>query len=34
LFQELFDFIAAALAKFVTSEGEGFHLPEATQTDN
>ncbi|KAK3165303.1 hypothetical protein QOZ80_1AG0031540 [Eleusine coracana subsp. coracana] len=28
---ELFDFIAAALAKFVASEGEGFHLPEGTQ---
>ncbi|CAD6230074.1 unnamed protein product [Miscanthus lutarioriparius] len=28
---ELFDFIAAALAKFVASEGEGFHLPEGMQ---
>nr|AWA44916.1 Phosphotransferase [Saccharum spontaneum] len=28
---ELFDFIAAALAKFVASESEGFHLPEGMQ---
>ncbi|VAH63832.1 unnamed protein product [Triticum turgidum subsp. durum] len=27
---ELFDFIAAALAKFVASEGEDYHLPEGT----
>ncbi|PAN28751.1 hypothetical protein PAHAL_5G176500 [Panicum hallii] len=28
---ELFDFIAAALAKFVASEGEDYHLPEGVQ---
>lgn len=28
---ELFDFIAAALAKFIASEGEGFYLPEGMQ---
>ncbi|WVZ69004.1 hypothetical protein U9M48_017868 [Paspalum notatum var. saurae] len=28
---ELFDFIASALAKFVASEGEDFHLPEGMQ---
>ncbi|EMS60419.1 Hexokinase-9 [Triticum urartu] len=28
--KELFDFIAAALAKFVASEGEDYHLPEGT----
>ncbi|KAL6615968.1 hypothetical protein ACP70R_038238 [Stipagrostis hirtigluma subsp. patula] len=28
---ELFDFIAAALAKFVASEGENFHLPKGMQ---
>ncbi|KAL6845068.1 hypothetical protein ACP4OV_024563 [Aristida adscensionis] len=28
---ELFDFIAAALAKFVASEGEDFHLPKGKQ---
>jgi hexokinase len=28
LIQELFDFIAAALAKFVDTEGDDFHLPE------
>ncbi|TVU35269.1 hypothetical protein EJB05_17151, partial [Eragrostis curvula] len=28
---ELFDFIVATLAKFVASEGEGFHLPEGMQ---
>lgn len=27
LFQELFDFIASALAKFAQKEGEKFHLP-------
>lgn len=32
-FQELFDFIAAALAKFVASEGEDYHLPEGTQRE-
>uniref|UniRef100_A0ACD5U149 Uncharacterized protein n=1 Tax=Avena sativa TaxID=4498 RepID=A0ACD5U149_AVESA len=30
---ELFDFIAAALAKFVASEGEDFHLPEGRQRE-
>ncbi|VAH79585.1 unnamed protein product [Triticum turgidum subsp. durum] len=30
---ELFDFIAAALAKFVASEGEDYHLPEGTQRE-
>ncbi|CAL4902189.1 unnamed protein product [Urochloa decumbens] len=30
---ELFDFIAAALAKFVDSEGEDFHLPEGRQRE-
>jgi hexokinase len=32
-FQELFDFIASALAKFVASEGEDFHLPEGRQRE-
>ena len=32
-FQELFDFIAAALAKFVASEGEDFHLLEGRQRE-
>lgn len=31
--QELFDFIAAALAKFVDTEGEDFHLPEGRQRE-
>uniref|UniRef100_M8AS50 Phosphotransferase n=1 Tax=Aegilops tauschii TaxID=37682 RepID=M8AS50_AEGTA len=31
--QELFDFIAAALAKFVASEGEDFHLLEGRQRE-
>ncbi|EAY75659.1 hypothetical protein OsI_03566 [Oryza sativa Indica Group] len=30
---ELFDFVAAALAKFVASEGEDCHLPEGTQRE-
>ncbi|CAN6341339.1 unnamed protein product [Urochloa humidicola] len=30
---ELFDFIAAALAKFVDTEGEDFHLPEGRQRE-
>lgn len=30
---ELFDFIASALAKFVASEGEEFHLPEGRQRE-
>ncbi|KAM0894528.1 hypothetical protein ACQ4PT_024477 [Festuca glaucescens] len=30
---ELFDFIASALAKFVASEGEDFHLPEGRQRE-
>ncbi|XP_072959147.1 hexokinase-2-like [Typha angustifolia] len=30
---ELFDFIAAELAKFVASEGEDFHLPEGRQRE-
>ena len=30
-FQELFDFIGAALAKFVASEGEDYHIPEGVQ---
>ncbi|CAM0954394.1 unnamed protein product [Alopecurus aequalis] len=30
---ELFDFIAAALAKFVASEGEDFHLPDGRQRE-
>ncbi|KQK05234.1 hexokinase-2 [Brachypodium distachyon] len=30
---DLFDFIAAALAKFVASEGEDFHLPEGRQRE-
>ncbi|KAK4415591.1 Hexokinase-2 [Sesamum alatum] len=30
---ELFDFIAAALAKFVATEGEGFHLPPGRQRE-
>ncbi|XP_062180188.1 hexokinase-5-like isoform X2 [Phragmites australis] len=30
---ELFDFIAAALAKFVHTEGEDFHLPEGRQRE-
>ena len=33
LIQELFDFIAAALAKFVDTEGEDFHLPEGRQRE-
>jgi hexokinase len=32
-FQELFDFIAAALAKFVASEGEDCHVPEGTERE-
>lgn len=32
-FQELFDFIAAELAKFVASEGEGFHLSAGRQRE-
>jgi hexokinase len=32
-FQELFDFIASALAKFVASEGEDFHLHEGRQRE-
>lgn len=31
--QELFDFIAGALAKFVATEGEGFHLPLGRQRE-
>ncbi|RWW27074.1 hypothetical protein GW17_00008505 [Ensete ventricosum] len=31
IFQELFDFIASALAKFVASEGEDFHIPVGRQ---
>lgn len=31
--QELFDFIAAALAKFVDTEGDDFHLPEGRQRE-
>ncbi|XP_072966760.1 hexokinase-2-like [Typha angustifolia] len=31
--EELFDFIAAALAKFVASEGEDFHLPDGRQRE-
>ncbi|KAL8489725.1 hypothetical protein ACS0TY_025080 [Phlomoides rotata] len=30
---ELFDFIAGALAKFVATEGEGFHLPPGRQRE-
>uniref|UniRef100_A0ACD5W045 Uncharacterized protein n=1 Tax=Avena sativa TaxID=4498 RepID=A0ACD5W045_AVESA len=30
---ELFDFIAASLAKFVASEGEDYHLPEGVQRE-
>lgn len=33
LFQELFDFIVAALATFVASEGEDFYLPEGRQRE-
>jgi hexokinase len=33
LMQELFDFIAAALAKFVDTEGEDFQLPEGRQRE-
>lgn len=33
LFQELFDFIASSLAKFVASEGEDFHLAEGRQRE-
>jgi hexokinase len=33
LIQELFDFIAAALAKFVDTEGDDFHLPEGRQRE-
>jgi hexokinase len=33
LIQELFDFIAAALAKFVGTEGEDFQLPEGRQRE-
>lgn len=33
LFQELFDFIATALANFVATEGEEFHLPEGRQRE-
>jgi hexokinase len=33
LFQELFDFIAAALAEFVATEGDDFHLPEGRQRE-
>lgn len=33
LFQELFDFIAAALAEFVETEGDDFHLPEGRQRE-
>jgi len=33
LLQELFDFIAAALAKFVESEPEGFHPPPGRQRE-
>lgn len=31
--QELFDFIATALEKFVATEGEGFHLPPGKQRE-
>lgn len=31
--QELFNFIAEALAKFVATEGEDFHLPEGRQRE-
>ena len=33
LLQALFDFIAAALAKFVGSEPEGFHPPPGRQRE-
>lgn len=32
-FQELFDYIAAALAKFVATEGEGFHVSPGRQRE-
>jgi hexokinase len=31
--QELFDFIASALSKFVDTEGDDFHLPEGRQRE-
>lgn len=32
-FQELFDFIAAELSKFVAQEGDRFHLPPGRQRE-
>jgi hexokinase len=32
-YQELFDFIASALANFVATEGEEVHLPEGRQRE-